>query len=580
MSNDDLKYVVYCRKSTESEDRQILSLDAQRAELDKVVKREKLKVVGYYTEAASAYKLGRLKFSQILQRIQDGEANAILVWQYNRIARNALDGGMIVHLLDTGVLKAIRTATSLADGTGNSKFMLQLEFAMSKKSSDDNSESVKRGNRAKQLSGWDTHKHAGYMFVEEPDSSKKILVPDPVRYSLIKRAIEMVLEYKMPSQVIDILNKEWGYRTPKTKHQGGKPMSLSNLYKLMHDEFYCGWVHTMDGQKVRGKHEPMITDEQYDALQARLGSKGKPRPKSVNLPYRGILTCGECGSAVCLEEKHQLICSVCKHKFASKNKTACPKCNLDIGKMDNPTRLHYVYGRCTKKKNKECSQKTIRIEALEQQIKDYLMSLNISPKVHDWVLRQLKSNTEGQLAINTQALANLQKVVRDVESELGGLLVQYTQADNASRQIISTDAYMKRKTELEKGKEEAEGRLADLSQRAKNFMRDTEEKFDFATEVVERFTHGDFETRTEIFRNLGSNLKLLNRKVLMTEDNLNLFIRKANSDIRVYTISPLEPEKSIDVYEKTGQTNPVISTLQAWEGSNFRSRFWRPMSYR
>lgn len=564
MSNDDLKYIVYCRKSTESEDRQILSLDAQRAELDKVIEREKLKVVGYYTEAASAYKVGRPKFNKMLERIRAGEANAILAWQYNRIARNSKDGGEVIYMLDEGDLKAIRTATSCMGVSGNSKFMLQLEFAMSKKSSDDNSESVKRGNLAKQLSGWDTHKHAGYMFVEEEASGKKILMPDPERFALVKRAIEMVLDYKMPPRVMDMLNTEWGYRTPKTRRQGGKPMSMSNFYKLMHDEFYCGWIYTMDGQKVRGKHEPMITDEQYDALQDRLGSKGKPRPKSVNLPYRGILTCGECGSAICLEEKHQLICSVCKYKFASKNKIACPKCNLDIGKMDNPTRLYYVYGRCTKKKNKECSQKTIRIEVLEQQIKDYLMSLDISPKVHDWVLKQLKSNTEGQLAINVQALSNLQKVVMDIERELGGLLVQYTQADNSSRQIISTDAYMKRKTELEKGKEEAEGKLADLSQRAKNFMRDTEEKFDFATEVVERFTHGDFEARTEIFRNLGSNLKLLNRKVLMTEDNLNIFIRKANSDIRAYTISPLEPEKSIDVYEKTGRKNEVISILQGY----------------
>ena len=570
MNNDDLKYIVYCRKSTESEDRQILSLEAQRTELDKVVKREKLRVVGYYSEAASAYKIGRPKFNEILDKFRAGEANAILVWQYNRIARNSKDGGEVIYMLDEGTLKAIRTATSYMDASGNNKFMLQLEFAMSKKSSDDNSESVKRGNQAKQLSGWDTHKHAGYMFVEEKVSLKKILIPDPERFELIKKAIEMILTYKMPSIVLDMLNKEWGYRTPKTRRQGGKPMSLSNFYKILHDEFYCGWLYTADGQKIKGQHTPMITDEQYDGVQDRLGTKGRPRPKSVHLPYRGILTCGECGSAVCLEEKHQLICSMCKHKFASKNKTVCPKCNLDIGKMDNPTRLYYVYGRCTKKKNRSCSQKTIRIEKLEEQIKDYLMSLNISPKVHEWVLKQLKENTDTQISINSQALTNLQKIVVSVQRELDSLLAQYTQPENARREIISTEAYMKRKSELEKGKDESEAKLADLSKNAKNFMRDTEAKFDFATEVVERFTLGDFETRTEIFRNLGSNLKLLNRKVLMTEDNLNIFIRKANSDIRAYTISPLEPEKSIDIYEKMGASTPVISILQGRKELNLR----------
>ena len=87
----------------------------------------------------------------MVQRIQDGEADGILVWSLNRIARNPLDGGMIIHLLDSGVLKEIRTPSNIIKNDGNAKFMLQIEFAVSKKSSDDNSESVKRGNREKPL---------------------------------------------------------------------------------------------------------------------------------------------------------------------------------------------------------------------------------------------------------------------------------------------------------------------------------------------------------------------------------------------------------------------------------------------
>lgn len=206
------------------------------------------------------------------------------------------------------------------------------------------------------------------------------------------------------------------------------------------------------------------------------------------------------------------------------------------------------------------------------------MSLHISPRVHEWVLRQLKKNTTSQVAINAQALENLQKVVTGAQRELDSLLVQYTQPENADRRIISTEAYMKRKGELESGKKQAESKLADLSQRVKNFMQDTEERFNFAVTAAERFERGGYETRTEVFRNLGSNLKLLDRKVLMTEDNLDIFIRKANNEIRTLTVDPLEPEKSIDEYDKTGVVSPVISVLQGWKESNLRYFFWREES--
>lgn len=566
-----MKYLVYCRKSTESEDRQILSLSAQREELDKVVARENLNVVDYYSEAASAYKIGRPKFNEMLERIRNGEADAILVWQYNRIARNSKDGGEVIYMLDEGLLKLIKTPSGYADNSATSKFMLQLEFAMSKKSSDDNSESVKRGNKAKILGGWSTKKHAGYMFVEDPVTTARIIAPDPDRFPTIKRAFELILDYKTPPRVLEILNNELGYRTPKTRRQGGKPMSMSNLYKILHNEFYCGWIYTADGQRVHGKHEAMITDAQYDKVQEILGAKGKPRPKDLSLPYRGLMKCGQCGCAICLQEKHQIICPRCKLKFSSKNKDKCPGCGVLITKMRGETRLHYVYaGCCKKKRDIKCTEKSVEINKLEAQVKDYLASLYVSPRLNKWILNQLKQKTGSQLALNDQALKNWQKVVLKSQGELDSLLVQYTQPENISHTIISTEAYTKRKEELESQKKEAEKQLEDLSRKSQMFMQETEVEFDFATNAAEEFNGGGYEKRTEVFRKLGKNLTLLNQKVLMDESKLRYFIRKANADIKATTNDRLEPEKSIDVYEKTGVVSPVVSILQAWKGSNLR----------
>ena len=155
--------------------------------------------------------------------------------------------------------------------------MLQIEFAMSKKSSDDNSESVIRGNREKILRGWHHRKHAGYKFFEDPKYGwEKILVPDPERFDLIQKAVSLVLNRKPVTYALDKLNNDWGFRTPKTRRQGGKPMSLSNFYKILHEEFYCGWLETNHGERVLGKHKPMISKPEYDQIQIILGCKGRP----------------------------------------------------------------------------------------------------------------------------------------------------------------------------------------------------------------------------------------------------------------------------------------------------------------
>ena len=76
-----IKYFIYCRKSTDEADRQILSIEAQIAELKEFAKRENLEIVDCFTEAKTSKKPGREKFEQMLKLIEKGEANGILSWQ-------------------------------------------------------------------------------------------------------------------------------------------------------------------------------------------------------------------------------------------------------------------------------------------------------------------------------------------------------------------------------------------------------------------------------------------------------------------------------------------------------------------
>jgi len=99
MNTPALKHFIYGRKSTEDEDRQILSIDAQLSELRTIAAHEGRVIASTLTESKSAKESGRLVFNDMLRRIEKGEANAILTWKLDRLARNFEDGGRIIGLL-------------------------------------------------------------------------------------------------------------------------------------------------------------------------------------------------------------------------------------------------------------------------------------------------------------------------------------------------------------------------------------------------------------------------------------------------------------------------------------------------
>src|SRR3990167_5720331 len=99
-----MKYIAYCRKSTDEADKQILSIEAQVDELTEFAQREGLKIVEFITEAKTAKNPGREQFERLLNLIEKGQAQGIISWHPDRLARNSIDGGKIIYLLDTGKL--------------------------------------------------------------------------------------------------------------------------------------------------------------------------------------------------------------------------------------------------------------------------------------------------------------------------------------------------------------------------------------------------------------------------------------------------------------------------------------------
>jgi len=182
MQNSQNLYDIYCRKSQEDEDRQVLSLEAQEKECREYAAKNGIKIRKLLLESFSAKSPGRKQFSTMMQDIADGKIQGILAWHPDRLSRNSVDGGLIIYYLDQGCLKDLVFPTYHFENNPQGKWMLNIQFGQSKYYIDSLSVNVKRGNRLKLEKGWRPNMApAGYLNNKED----KTIIADPIRFLML-----------------------------------------------------------------------------------------------------------------------------------------------------------------------------------------------------------------------------------------------------------------------------------------------------------------------------------------------------------------------------------------------------------
>ncbi len=556
-----IKYFIYCRKSSEEEDRQILSLDAQKRELEEFATKSNLLIVDIFTESQSAFKTGRPIYSEMLSRIEKGEANAVICWQPNRISRNPKDGGEFIYMMDLGFIKELRTPYKAFTNSADDKFFLNLEFGIAKKDSDDKSENVKRGNRQKVLSGdLPCRAPQGYLNVTDPITKRRYVDIDPERFSLLQKALQLILyESHTPMQALIKLNDEFGFRTRQTLKMGNKKVSPSLWYSILNHPFYYGKIERIDGESI-GNHTPMISEDEYNRIQIMLGTRGRPTTKKENFYAKGILKCGECKGNITAHEKWQIICHDCKTKFhRSKNIEKCPSCSTPISKMKNPKLLHYVYYSCVNNNHRKCKQGSMTETTLENTIKEKLSRIKLKDTYRDWAIKYINEITDDDLSVYEKGIENLAKRKVEIDKTLDNLLKSYISPINTNKSLISDDEYINQKEKLTKELKEAEDKFSKADKYHKNWRDEIIAKFNFAHDAPLNFETSSPTEKATILSKIGLNLTVKDRKLNIEGDPVFFLIEEGINKSKVIE-KKLEPIEMLTIDEQSAYLEELNQT--------------------
>ena len=454
------KFFIYTRKSTDTEDRQVRSISDQLSELKELAVKEQIEVVDIFVEKQTAKAPGRPVFNEMLLRIEANEANGILAWHPDRLARNSVDGGKIIYLLDTGKIAELKFPTFWCDTTPQGKFMLSIAFSQSKYYVDNLSENIKRGHRNKVKEGiWPQMSPIGYVNVKGGG-----IIPHIDLAPLVKKTFEAYSTGNFTLR--EVRDKFNGLGL---KRKSGRELAVSNYQKLLKNPIYTGLMR-YNGEIFEGKHEPIISKKLFDSVQEVMMRKSKPHSKGLKpFLYRGFFRCGECGCFITTE-----------------------------------TQKGHNYLRCTKRKN-PCSQKYTREEIITSEIQKEIKKVSLSDDWASWMLAENEKDKLVEAQSSTLFADSTKADISLLDSKIEKLMNAYL--ENA----LSLDEYRDMKNKLVNEKQLLKEKLSAFEQKANNRFELTEK---FLKYNIELANEGINEEKLHLFKKVGSNFIIEARTVL------------------------------------------------------------------
>ncbi|MDB5184381.1 MAG: hypothetical protein JWN38_189 [Candidatus Saccharibacteria bacterium] len=542
MINRELKYLryrLYARKSTDTEDKQVQSLDDQIKYMMEIAKREGLHIVGEPIEEKMSAKRPnvRPKFTAMLEEIESGKIDGIVCWKLDRLSRNPTDSGRIQQLLQDEKLQHIQT-TEKSYFPEDNAIVFSVEAGMSNQYIRELATNTKRGMRSKAEKGDKPGvPPVGYL----NDKAEKVIIADPANFKLVRILWEKMLTgtYSI-AQLVDIAEFDLNIRRPVRGRTGGNAIAYSSLCAMFKNPFYKGKL-MFNGQEFNGNQPAMVTEEEFERVQQIIDPTHTARPKSeiYDFQLRNLFKCGECGFAITAEQKFKTIKSTGERKA-------------------------YIYYHCTgRNKKANCSQRHLHVaeDELMRQIKEKLSRFTIKPEFYKLAIEALAEQEDEVVAKDqTKTLARDKAIEKKKQAITNLRRMRYGgEADDDAWYFAEMKTLEDELAALQSGRNKAE-------HKARDWRAVADETFTFARYAKEEFDSDDLEKKRTVVVKLGEKLEILDRAIQFRPNKYFIPLEKMNDNEK----QALETVRTGSQQGKTGSNSDLNLSWLRLLGSNQR----------
>jgi len=471
-------YVIYARKSSESDDRQMASIEDQVKILKQLAQEKDLKILKLFTESKSAKAPGRPVFNEMIDLLDSkNNIKGIICWKQNRLSRNPIDTGRLQWLMQSKVIDEIVMPGKVYREI-DSDFTMAVEGAQAQRFIRDLKEDTARGvNRKVEMGFAPILAPVGYINNTGKKQGEKDISAHPIYFKLMRSLFELALTGRYSLRDLVIEAKLLGIKN----NRGNKDISKAQMARVVRNPFYTG-KFMYERKLHQGTHSAMLSNDEFDLLQDIVSRRSRPRKQKHDLWFTGI----------------PIICGECKAHITGEYKTKNYK---------NGTTQAFIYGRCTKKGKFQCSQAYIPERELKRQIIETLETVKIPQGFVDWAIKWLRATNNNQKDTREAKYKALKATYENCILKLDGLL------DLKLSNLISDIEFTEKKDKLTNFKNSIQEQLLKLNTHIDEWSELTAKTFDFASTAMDKFETGDTATRRTILMAIGSNLTLFNKRL-------------------------------------------------------------------
>jgi site-specific DNA recombinase len=423
----------------------------------------------------------RKEFLRMLEQLKEYNTNPVTFIDYvifldlSRFARNAEDHFRCRRMItETGARLVSIYEPMVGDDTPEA-FVMEGWIAVNNQY-----ESMKISRRARSgirkkasLGGTYGWAPLGYLNdIEQLPDGRKVptVIFDETRSGFMTLAFQLYHsgEYSTP-QLVDELYR-LGLRSRPRRNHPSQKVGTSALQRILRDPYYAGWIvykrGTPDEQTFRGRHEPLIDQETFDAVQRRLDEKrvAGERPRRRAHYLRGSVFCAGCGS------------------------------RLTYGVSTGQNGRGYAYYFCASRVNRTpCSERiNIRPELVEAAIQRAYHERPIQITAEQ--AKRRKQAIRAMVAVSQESLRYVRtsktQLIDNLKAQQTRLLRLYTEGDNAS-----PDAMRDERQRLQTEIAAAEASLAETESRHQINEQNLCLALELAENVAEVYADADERTK-------------------------------------------------------------------------------------